>query len=105
MDIECFYWAANSFCRLFRDHTETNDAFLEAWEEYTGVSEDGYCCPDRVSASQVTVTRKRPTVEKGPDAKRKEMDTIDANIEQKKYGITAFSHTFIEKQENHLHFP
>ena len=98
MDIECFYWAANSFCRLFRDHTETNDAFLEAWEEYTGVSEDGYCCPDRASASRVTVTRKRPTVEKGPDAKRKEMDTIDANIEQKKYGITAFSHTFIEKQ-------
>ena len=68
----------------------TNGAFLEAWEEYTGVNEEACCCPDKATVSQVTIVRKRPTVEKGSDAKRKEMDTIDANIEVKKYGKTAF---------------
>ena len=88
MNTQYFYWAANPFCRLFRDQTETGDAFIEVWENHTGVSVGGFCCLDTdIVISQPVVIRKRPNVEKGPDPKRKEIDTIDATIEEKKYGI------------------
>ena len=98
MLLEYFYWNANAFCKLFMTNNHSSGDFLEIWKENTGISMDGYCCIDSMSvaadmllpskqSSAATTPRKRAsTVANQKAKKKKQLDEIDALIEEKEFG-------------------